>query len=273
MESTMIGMLAETPAHVGAGRASGFIDLPVARESITSYPMIPSTGLKGAFRGSFREHKNVDKLFGKEGFADNEGHAGGIVFSEAKLLLLPVRSLTSSYRWLTCPHILERLKRDLKRTTGKPEIVNNINIPTIEEGKGLGHSHGALFLEEREFSIEGTVNSNILDLLKMFIPNADVAGRLEQRLVILHDDDFKWFAQYGLQVNARNVLKKDTKASENLWYEEALPADSVFYTIIMERKEGMLNTILEKVEREPYIQLGGNETVGQGWFNIRKVGE
>lgn len=273
MESKMIGMLAETPVHVGAGRASGFIDLPVARESITNYPVIPSTGLKGAFRESFKEHENINVLFGKEGSSDNDGSAGGIVFSEARLLLLPVRSLTSSYRWLTCPHILERLKRDVIRTTGKPEIANNITIPTMEGGNGLGHSHGKLFLEEREFEIQGAVGSEIIKLLKMFIPNSDVASRLEERLVILHDDDFMWFAQYGLQVNARNVLDNKTKASKNLWYEEALPADSVFYTLIMERKEGLLKTILEHVEEKPYIQLGGNETVGQGWFNIRKAGE
>ena len=273
MKSMRIGMLAETPVHVGAGRASGFIDLPVARESITSYPVIPSTGLKGAFREAFREHENVNSLFGKEGASDSDGHAGGVVFSEGRLLLLPVRSLTSSYRWVICPHILERLKRDIRRTSQNPEKVDMIEKTEVQKGKALGYSNGKLFLEEREFEIKEQVNSKIIDLLSIFIPNKDVAGRLEKQLVILNDDDFKWFAQYGLQVNARNVLHKETKTSENLWYEEALPADSVFYTIVMGRKDGMLDTIETRIAERPYIQIGGNETVGQGWFNVKKAGE
>ena len=273
MQSMMIGMLAETPVHVGAGRSSGFLDLPVARESITSYPVIPSTGLKGSFREVFRDDENVDQLFGKESCSENDGHAGKIVLSEGRLLLLPVRCLTSSYKWLTCRLILERLKRDIKRITADPEKVDIIEIPDVPETKGHGLSHGKLFLEEREFEITSVVDPKIIDLIKMFIPNPDVAGRLEKQLVVLNDSDFKWFAQYGLAVSARNVLNKETKASENLWYEEALPTDSVFYTIVMERKTGMLNKINAKIEDKPYIQLGGNETVGQGWFNIRKVGE
>ncbi len=272
MKSIMIGMLAETPVHVGAGQSSGFVDLPVARESITSYPMIPSTGLKGSFREILRGSGDEHQIFGKEG---DEGHAGGIVFSEGRLLLLPVRSLTSSYKWVTCPHIIERLKRDKSRTSENDEGVSAVKKPEISHNKALGKysDRNKIFLEEREFEILGSVNDEIIDLLKEFIPNKDAANRLEEQLVILHDSDFKWFAQYGLAVNARNVLDKNTKASKNLWYEEVIPSDSVFYTIAMERKDGCLEKIQRKIEEKPYIQLGGNETVGQGWFNIKKVGE
>jgi len=276
MKSMMIGMLAETPVHVGAGRSSGFVDLPVARESTTSYPVIPGTGLKGSFREAFRDEDDSTLLFGKEGTSENDGHAGNVVFSEGRLLLLPVRSLTSSYKWLTCPHILERLKRDIMRTTPNPEKARDISILDdidLSDGKGLGQSHGKLFLEEREFEIDGNVDQKIMDLLKMIIPNQDVAGRLDDQLVVLSDDDFKWFAQYGLGVNARNVLKRDTKASKNLWYEEVLPTDSVFYTIVMERKPDMLGKLTRRIQQMPYIQIGGNETVGQGWFNMKKIGE
>ena len=268
MKSIMIGMLAETPVHVGAGQSSGFVDLPVAREAITSYPVIPSTGLKGSFREQFKD--NADDLFGKGG---DDGSAGNIIFSEGRLLLLPVRSLTSSYKWVTCPHILERLKRDIMRTSNHPELIDEIEKPEVQKGKAIGNISGDIFLEERQFKVnEHVVSDKIIDLLKMMIPNKDVASRLQEQLLILNDNDFKWFAQYGLAVNARNVLKKDTKTSENLWYEEVIPADSIFYTIAMERKPGMLEKIEDHILEKPYIQLGGNETVGQGWFNIHKVG-
>ena len=50
MKSIILGMLAETPVHPGAGRSTGFVDLPVARESITEYPVIVGSSLKGALK-------------------------------------------------------------------------------------------------------------------------------------------------------------------------------------------------------------------------------
>ena len=50
MKNLMIRMIAETSIHPGSGRSSGFVDLPVARESITQYPVIVGSSLKGALR-------------------------------------------------------------------------------------------------------------------------------------------------------------------------------------------------------------------------------
>ena len=40
MASLIMGLLAETPIHPGAGRNLGVIDLPVAREAATDYPVL-----------------------------------------------------------------------------------------------------------------------------------------------------------------------------------------------------------------------------------------
>ena len=57
--------------------------------------------------------------------------AGELLVSDARLLLLPVRSLTRSYRWITCPHLLERYRRDLVRAGLDPfsraTIIDGIN--------------------------------------------------------------------------------------------------------------------------------------------------
>lgn len=45
----IIGILAETSVHVGAGQMFGAIDLPVAREAATQFPFIPGSSLKGPF--------------------------------------------------------------------------------------------------------------------------------------------------------------------------------------------------------------------------------
>ncbi len=48
MKTLLYGMLAETSIHPGAGQSSGFVDLPVAREAATDYPVIVGSSLKGA---------------------------------------------------------------------------------------------------------------------------------------------------------------------------------------------------------------------------------
>lgn len=284
MKSMMIGMLAETPIHSGAGRSSGFVDLPVARESITQYPVIVGSSMKGALKDKAREkwpdsvknangkkerklHPKVAKLFGEQ-----EG-AGDMVVSDAKLILLPVRSLTGHYKWATCPYLLERLRRDVQRTA----LNDMIDIRKIstgpETGKTWANREGKLFLEEREFKVNGKVEDSIIVAIKALIFHKDTASRLKDQIILLNDGDFQWFASYGLQVSARNVLNVETKKSENLWYEETLAADSLFYTILFERQSGSLECAKEFLADQPYLQVGGNETVGQGWFAMQFVGD
>src|SRR5690554_204286 len=110
METAMLGLLAETSIHPGTGRSTGIVDLPVAREAATDYPVVVGSSLKGALRDKGRGSGiDVDDAFGKP------DAAGALLVSDGRLLLLPVRCLTGSYRWVTCPHLIERYARDLRR--------------------------------------------------------------------------------------------------------------------------------------------------------------
>ena len=111
MHAAMLGLLAETPIHPGAGRGIGVVDLPVAREAATDYPVLVGSSLKGALLDKMRTTSADDATVR---FGTKE-HAGDLLVSDARLLLLPVRSLTGSYRWTTCPHLIERSRRDLAR--------------------------------------------------------------------------------------------------------------------------------------------------------------
>src|SRR5690606_5006392 len=105
------GFLAETAIHHGAGRSAGIIDLPIAREAATDYPFVAGSSLKGALRDRAASlgRSDVAEMFGRP------DQAGRLLVSDARLLLLPVRSLTGAYRWVTCPLLLERYQRDLAR--------------------------------------------------------------------------------------------------------------------------------------------------------------
>jgi CRISPR-associated protein Cmr4 len=44
-----------TPLHVGSGTSVDVVDLPIMRERITGFPVIPSTSLKGVLREEARQ--------------------------------------------------------------------------------------------------------------------------------------------------------------------------------------------------------------------------
>lgn len=265
MEAQLISLFAETSIHPGAEGGSGFVDLPVAREAATDYPVIPGSSLKGALAGFARSHSMtqdlLDRVFGK---ADQ---AGAMLVSDARLLLLPVRSLHSAYKWITCPHLLERFQRDLHRA-GFDSSLALPSLAELQPGCYLGPQVGDLFLEERQLKHQSTVPPQLLQALKPLIPFDHARSRLPDQLVVLHDDDFVWFARYGLAVQPRNVLDPERKTSQNLWYEEAIPPDSLFYALLARRSPDGIQPLLELLQKHPYLQVGANETTGMGWLRV-----
>ena len=259
MRTAMLGLLAETPIHPGAGRGMGVVDRPVAREAATDYPVLVGSSLKGALRDKTDENSRTER------FGDQE-RAGDLLVSDARLLLLPVRSLTGAYRWATCPHLVERYVRDCARA-GRP--TKSPARLDVKKGEVLTSGSGDLFLEERQFRIGGEPASELTHAITPLLLHQETRDRLHAQIAVLHDDNFPWFVRYGLSIQARNSLKDETKKSENLWYEETLPPDTVLYALITGRSDTALDTLDSLFpDGDPYLQAGGNETVGQGWFAV-----
>jgi CRISPR-associated protein Cmr4 len=124
MKSLLLGLLAETSIHSGAGSSGGLVDLPVAREAATDYPYLAGSSLKGALR-QWAADAGLDNDT-KAVFGEQES-AGGILVSDARLLMLPVRSLDTSYKWITSPHLLERLHRDAARA-GLSDMESEVSV-------------------------------------------------------------------------------------------------------------------------------------------------
>lgn len=268
MKSAMMGLIAETSLHPGAEGTGGVADLPVAREGGKGFPVIPGSSMKGALRDKAEQalgEKNpiVEEVFGKP------DQAGGLAITDARLLLLPMRSLVGHYRWVTCPYLLERFQRDLNFIGQAMDFDFQIKL---KNGEAITRGEGILFLEEFSFKIipdEGVID-NVVNAIKPLIHHTSLGNRLSAQLVVISDHDFGYFSQYGLPVNARNVLDKETKTSKNLWYEEVVPSDALFYTLVIARKgqEGDIEHVKQLFDEFPYLQVGGNETIGQGWCAV-----
>ena len=261
MKTAMLGLLAETPIHPGAGRGLGVVDLPVAREAATDYPVLVGSSLKGALLDKARTAIPEDT---RTRFGSSE-QAGDLLVSDARLLLLPVRSLTGSYRWITCPHLIERYRRDL----GRAGLLPLPEVPTVSRGGVTTAGDGHLFLEERQFAVGDNPPDELVTSIAPLLLHQETRDRLPAQLAVLDNDDFAWFVRYGLPIQARNVLDDGTKQSRNLWYEETLPPDSILYAIVMGRSGDALRSLdMLLPESAPYLQAGGNATVGQGWFAV-----
>jgi CRISPR-associated protein Cmr4 len=260
----ILGMLAESPIHVGAGQVNGPIDLPVAREITTQYPYIPGSGLKGALRDKI-EHAASEEVANT--FFGSENSAAGVSVADARLLLLPIRSLSGPFRWVTCPYILERLSRDLQ-LVGSPIILPEIKVS--EEQAWITTSEEEVYLEEYAFvAVQASDKLEPwIELISQFIAHESVKSRLSQYVTIVSDKDFATLTETGLYFYARNSLDTETKKSKGLWYEEALPPDCLLYTLLLARnpqQEGHIGHLISNLEEYPYLQVGGNETIGQGW--------
>ena len=141
-------LIVETSLHAGSGSDLGIVDLPIQREKHTGYPKIEASGIKGAIREVFSTQPNLNALkqgwnitsvgdlhheeaiklaFGPDTANQSDLHGGALGFTDARLLLFPVKSVSGVFGWITCPAVLERFKQDI--CICKPNIPFNLALP------------------------------------------------------------------------------------------------------------------------------------------------
>ena len=302
-----------TPLHVGVGQAVGAVDLPVTKEKHTGIPFIPGTSIKGSLRDILEEKKilnedEIEGFLGKEleespeeitdkGHSIEKSKTGSLIFTEAKLLAYPFRSLNTPFIYGSCFLLLERFFRDLK-VFGLEELTRNLNLDNVVKDKVYVSSQQLakelLILEDYAFKEENIIfNKTIKNLTetisKLISSDGFSQDRFKENFVILPDREFCYLLKSVLPVQPRVKLTSAKTASKyispeggeekgNLWYEEFVPPESLFMSFIMDRpivdKEKKYSALqfYEKCrEKLSLLQLGGNETVGYGWCVINYI--
>jgi CRISPR-associated protein Cmr4 len=299
-------LLAETSLHPGVGQSVGSIDLPIQRERHTGFPVLYASSLKGSLRHAAAEcHGNhsdiVTAIFGPP---EKPEHAGALQVFDAHLLALPVRALQQVFVWVTCPLLLARLKRDIALANlSSPLCIPDIAVPQgyalVATGSDLT---GELVLEDLTFNLgQGTISDDLEQSLTKRAPQ-EIGADWSKRLAVISDDDFRYLAMYTTPASARVKLtagKTTGKWSNpitnnedqgNLWYVETLPPETLLYAVLtgMKPKTPAKNgkavlsdaaDVLKKMTgiftqgRGSYVQVGGNETVGEGWCRIAFFGD
>jgi len=283
--SKLMFLYCETSLHAGAGTGVGRIDLPIQREGHTGFPKVESSSLKGAIREVFESKKNKDDqilqiLFGGK----NSENSGAIGFTDARLLLFPVRSLKGIFAWVTCPRVLLQFKKDLQLL--KPSIEETFDIPELtDEEHSFIYNQGLsdkqkIMLEEYVFQSTLLVDQSLPEWLSniLFNKNEEEFKKLiKENLVILHDNVFSHFVKIFTEVVTRNKINNDTGVVETgaLFNEEYLPPHSVLYNLILASPEFSIEPLYKKAKEimeefhenfpnNSYFQLGANTTLGKG---------
>lgn len=286
MSTRMFWIHALTPLHVGTGQGVGFIDLPIMREKTTNWPLVPGSALKGVLADhheATQEARKNDKLLRIAFGAGGEDHSssGALVFTDARIICLPVRSLYGTFAWVTSPLALNRLNRDLASAGRASELA----LPEIPEGKSLlvpnlnasalTDPNKKVFFEDLDFdAAEDREAHKWAEAIagKVFHGNSPWKVEFHKRFAVLPDDSFDFLCEIGTEVNARVRIHEESKtvAPGALWYEEALPAESILAGIVWcdwVPKNGDV-TREELMARfcsgENLLQIGGKATTGKG---------
>jgi CRISPR-associated protein Cmr4 len=278
-----------SPIHVGTGRGVGFIDLPISREKVTNWPYIPGSGIKGVIAdyydasdsGNRRENDKKKKAaFGLAG--DDNSSAGSLVFTDARIACLPIQSLYGTFAWCTSELVLRSLLRDLE--WGK--LCLEEEIPAVSGEKVLV-TEGSSLIEEsnkkiylQELDLESQVCEKTKKLAEkianlVFPDDEEWRKTFIKRFAILPENVFNYLCEMGTQVDARTKIdsEKGVVIKGGLWYEEALPAETILTGMVWCDKVYVKDIQAEELV-EAYckgsksIQIGGKNTTGRGRITL-----
>lgn len=286
-----------TNMHVGSGAANvGVIDNLVQRDPLTDIPAINASSLKGAIRNHFVEYMSDAKeanedskmssfayrvIFGLEDkeissiekMSDNEKNEaqkqyeklpkqGLMKFFDAKMLFIPARSDKKIFYHATSWEVLK-------------DFIHTLEDLGFKAPFEIGEStENAVYAQEKAHVEDYECNpaaetENIAKIKNLFCIDD---------LAILKHEDFIHLCK-TLPVIARNNLENGR--STNLWYEEIVPRQSIFVTMMaqynnFEAKERnrFVNKFTEFKEQllKSKIQIGGNASIGYGLTQFSALG-
>lgn len=312
----------ETPLHAGSGSDLGIIDLPIQRERHTGFPKIEGSSLKGSVREAVERKVCPDSKWSFANFSDDDvtihrvfgyddgslkpekkdklkehfkkgnefetSFAGSISFSDARLLLFPVKSMKGVFSWITCPKVLQQFRKDMEMAG-----ISGISIP---EGANLAapgnqvtisvNSQRKALLEEYAFDVreDQVVKTFGTWLSDNIFHDADLywKEKVKTDIIVLANDEFKDFVNLSTEVITRTKIDNTTGTVANgqLFTEEYLPAESVLYSLVLAApeftsKDSRLteDNIIEFLGKHlpGIIQAGANATLGKGLLKTKLI--
>ncbi len=317
-EKRLMFLYCVSPVHMGAGQALGVVDNPIQRERHTGHPVFAGSGIKGALRDEFEAAAKGEAgpengkaltlaIFGPE--AGNAEHAGAVAFTDAQVVLFPVRSLRESFVYATCPTALARLKRAAElvgeETPWSVPRVGNDDLCLVQDNSGLtvkakinGADTDVVILEAFQFTAaidkQGREQlGKVADWLAEKAIPSDASydffrDKLKKHLLLLSDTRFDYFVQNATTVEPHVRINDESGTADDggLFYTENAPPEALFVSVVMAsqqrvkrgetannamKAEKIMNELESKLAAK-VVQLGGDATAGRGLVAVSFAG-
>lgn len=296
MKPRIYTILTRSGLHCGIGQGLSDIDLPTAKESVTGFPFIPGSSLKGVLRDRFDDGSTHFKAaFGPN--PENAGdYASALSFSDARLVCLPVRSWFGTFAYMTCPTALGICRQLL----GQTDMENLPAIPSLNkiyetyqvaltcESVLTPPNHNdvaQILLEDLDLSVAGAEQEKAdkwaARLANLFYPeDREAQSSFIKRFAVVDDDIMAFLCETGLPVAAHNAIGENGIVKPGaLWYEEYVPAETFFAGAVYAAAPKISNTndeaactdqeVLDYFCTSPILtQVGGSATTGRGLITI-----
>lgn len=236
----VVKMKCETNMHVGDGEETySIIDKMVERDPVTGYPTVNASGVKGALKEYCQKKysndsvkkSEINDIFGSEDVLNKSTKPGQVKILAAEMLARSARASEgeNSFYMVTTEKAVERFNFWCEVANAAKNTKINMNTSSIPNNS---------------CAAEG------IALTKYY---RDDKSKYYQ----LSEDDFR---NLPLPVLARNHL--DNGKSVNLWYEEVVPYNSIFYFTIFGAKE-VVDKLKSMINKQ-LVQFGSGASIGYG---------
>ena len=250
----IVKMKCRTNMHVGDGEENySIIDKMVERDPVTGYPTVNASGVKGALK-EFCKKKyadrtdDIDKIFGNEDVPNKSTRPGQVKILPAEMLARSARASEGK-----SPFYLVTTEYAVKRFNYWCGIVPGAENAKINEAAESVSQNELLAAEE-------------IPLMEYYKCDRDRnTKRYKTKLYQMKEDDFR---DLPLPVLARNCL--DNGKSVNLWYEEVVPYNSIFYFAIL-GEQALVSALKEMIDNQ-IVQFGSGASIGYGLCELTILG-
>ena len=238
MPAIIVKLTCLTNLHVGNGDANyNIVDKEVEKDPVHGFPIINSSGVKGALRSHLKGYPDEVAWFGNDVKDKTNKLQGKLRILSANILARPYRATdgAQAYALVTFEESLRQYEQLCTAFGLKASKMNADPAKAAAEGYPL---------DEACYEIEGTKG--------IHIAKGAAADGLKK---------------LALPVMARNNLENGISC--NLWYEEVVPHESVFYFIVSaeENDRALLDSFRSAIEGET-IQFGANASIGYGLCKV-----
>ncbi len=239
MKSKIMMLKCLTNLHVGNGDVNyNIVDNEVEKDPVLGYPTIHSTGVKGALREYLKGSVDETKLNAVFGGSESQGQ---VKILAAEMLALPMRASggNAAYYLVTTDEAIER-------------------FCSLYESFGCGE------VTRTYADVSGAAAEGV-ELTRSVV----LEGICDTPLYLMKDSAFR---NISLPIIARNKL--DNGISKNLWYEEYVSHESLFYfaALAEDSADEAMNCLLGQI-KDKIVQFGGNASVGYGLCKVSVIGE